>query len=514
MEEHDSSVSNLIYNLNRLRTQESYIIDSIQDFDLLLSSLHELDSMVEMEKLKDSIVKQIKFLLVNNSTIPTNNNNNEKGKMVNTTAFDGHMLHTVIYGPPGVGKTRVCTILVKIWFSLGIIKQPSKNMLNNTLYNDSEMYPGIVHPTNPNDDNFNKIHDHINTLISVNKIKSDVIERLQTVISDLKFQITLLDPDIQAIKTKLRKLKRLTSHISKPKSKEGNIYDKINQRPVVKNKSDITFEDIIEDVAEIETRLKDEATKYTPDEKVRFAIQIINLEQPKPSDAPVVIPKPVTSHSSSPTSFPTAESVVKIVSREDFVGGFLGQTALKTEKLLQESLGKVLFIDEAYSLVNDEKDSYGREALTILNRFMSEHPDELIVIFAGYREKMEQTIFHFQPGLKSRCTWMFEIDGYTEVGLSRIFRQQLHENKWRLEDNVKLENFFKRNIKEFPAFGRDTNRLVFYCKTCYTEYVFDHEVEHTKTITKDILKNALVYLRNNRIKDISETYIPPSHIYM
>jgi len=513
MEESGSSVSNLIHHLNRLREGKSYIIDSVQDFDLLISTLREIDLMVEMKELKDSIVKQIKFLLINNSTVPSSKIGE---KIVNSSVFDGHMLHTVIYGPPGVGKTRVCTILVKIWLALGIIKQPSVNKTDDneviTIF-PNETPPVNNHTKNTNED-YNKIHENIKTLISLNKIKSDVIEKLQTCISDLKSQIMLINPDIHVIKTKLRKLKRLHFDVvPKSKSKHDNIYDRVNSRPVPTTNT-VSIDDILLDLEDIEARLREESEKYIPDEKIDFVVQVINLEQPKLDLPPVIVNEPSVTKTESQPLPVSPDSLVKIVGRDDFVGGFLGQTALKTEKLLRESLGKVLFIDEAYSLVNDEKDSYGREALTVLNRFMSEHPDEIIVIFAGYRKMMEQTIFTFQPGLKSRCTWMFEIEGYTEVGLSKIFKQQLHQNKWKLSEDVKLVDFFKRNKDEFPAYGRDTNRLVFYCKTCYTEFVFDNESDHNKTITKEILKNALVYLRNNRIKDSSETNISHLNIYI
>src|SRR5690606_7589073 len=102
-----------------------------------------------------------------------------------------------------------------------------------------------------------------------------------------------------------------------------------------------------------------------------------------------------------------------ILSREGFVSMWVGETAPKTTNLLKENLGRAVFIDEAYSLINGERDSHGSEAVTALNRFMSEHPDEIVVIFGGYREKMRQTIFHVQPGLESRCTWIFDIAGYT-----------------------------------------------------------------------------------------------------
>lgn len=545
MEGAGSPVCNLIYNLNRLKTQESYIIYSIQDFDLLLTALHELDLMVEMDGLKDSIVKQIKFLLINNNTnseiditditdiqmmegiltdemfvddTDTSETNHTEINNIGitetntgTNGFDGHMLHTVMYGPPGVGKTRVCIILAKIWLALGILKQQPP---------PPQVFPTVIAPNNNGAGEINKMTEHI--LISINKIKSDAIETLQNVIYDLKGEIANICVGIQNMKADLWKLKRAI----KTNSKDGDtLYDKIN-RPSG-NKLD-TINHILSELNELEIKLM-AVSKYTPSERIKLVMQIIDLEQsdslnslvPPPPNYPLNVPpgfipiNPQNVHSNvPPVTFGSPESFVRIVGREDMVGGFLGQSALKTEKLLRESLGKVLFIDEAYALVNDERDSYGREALTVLNRFMSEHPEELIVIFAGYREMMEQTIFKVQPGLKSRCTWMFEIEGYSEKGLATIFEQQLRDAKWKLDNEIDLIPFFKKHSMDFPAYGRDTNRLVFYCKMCYTETIFDNELTNDKTITRDILKRALKYLQNNRIKDSGEQRLNDNPMYL
>ena len=88
----------------------------------------------------------------------------------------------------------------------------------------------------------------------------------------------------------------------------------------------------------------------------------------------------------TPTKVKDQEKFLQ-VDRSDFVGEYAGWTEAKTRTLLEESRGKVLFIDEAYNLVTDERDSFGKVALTALNKFMSENPDEIIVIFAGYHDR-------------------------------------------------------------------------------------------------------------------------------
>jgi hypothetical protein len=197
------------------------------------------------------------------------------------------------------------------------------------------------------------------------------------------------------------------------------------------------------------------------------------------------------------------DTPIKIVSRPDFVGQYVGHTCEKTQKLLTTTLeeGKVLFIDEAYTIVLDEKDSFGFEALNELNRFMSEHP-QLVVIFAGYKDKMEQTLFKYQPGFKRRCTWVFEISNYTGEMLMDIFKRQLGKDEWKFDgDSKDLTNFFTKKIKQFDAFGGDTIRLALYCKLKYSEIKFDFTVSDKlkyKTISMEIVLAAFeeMYVKN------------------
>jgi hypothetical protein len=75
---------------------------------------------------------------------------------------------------------------------------------------------------------------------------------------------------------------------------------------------------------------------------------------------------------------------VRIVQRADLVAEYVGQTAPKTRKVLDECLYGVLIIDEAYSLYNGERDTFGEECITVINQYMSEHAGEIIIILIGY----------------------------------------------------------------------------------------------------------------------------------
>ena len=120
------------------------------------------------------------------------------------------------------------------------------------------------------------------------------------------------------------------------------------------------------------------------------------------------------------------------VDRSGLVAGFVGQTALKTQEVIQKALGGVLFIDEAYALVDqDAPNDFGGEAIEVLLKGMEDHRDDLIVIVAGYTGPMERFI-HSNPGLESRFNKYFHFDDYDAGELLDIFRSLCKKNGYAL----------------------------------------------------------------------------------
>ncbi len=118
--------------------------------------------------------------------------------------------------------------------------------------------------------------------------------------------------------------------------------------------------------------------------------------------------------------------------RSGLVAQYAGQTAVKTNALCDSALGGVLFIDEAYSLVDTSgDDAYGREALQTLLKRMEDNRDRLVVILAGYPEQMEQMI-RTNPGLCSRINTRISFDDYSPADLGRIFESLCQRNDYRL----------------------------------------------------------------------------------
>ncbi len=120
------------------------------------------------------------------------------------------------------------------------------------------------------------------------------------------------------------------------------------------------------------------------------------------------------------------------VTRDDLVGQYIGHTAPKTKEVLKKAMGGVLFIDEAYYLYRPENErDYGQEAIEILLQVMENQRDDLVVIMAGYADRME-TFFRSNPGLSSRIAHHLEFPDYDAGELAEIAGRMLEQMQYRL----------------------------------------------------------------------------------
>ncbi|WP_164103121.1 AAA family ATPase [Candidatus Laterigemmans baculatus] len=117
--------------------------------------------------------------------------------------------------------------------------------------------------------------------------------------------------------------------------------------------------------------------------------------------------------------------------RSGLVAEYAGQTAVKTNQLIDSARDGVLFIDEAYSLVSGGDDAYGREAIQTLLKRMEDDRDRLVIILAGYPDEMDELI-RSNPGLSSRINSRLEFDDYEPADLGRIFELLCEANHYRL----------------------------------------------------------------------------------
>ena len=111
------------------------------------------------------------------------------------------------------------------------------------------------------------------------------------------------------------------------------------------------------------------------------------------------------------------------VDRSGLVAGYVGQTALKTQKVIEKAMGGVVFIDEAYALNGKSENDFGQEAIDTILKAMEDHRDDLVVIVAGYTELMDRFI-HSNPGLESRFNRFLMFEDYTPEQMVAIFKMQ------------------------------------------------------------------------------------------
>jgi len=194
----------------------------------------------------------------------------------------------------------------------------------------------------------------------------------------------------------------------------------------------------------------------------------------------------------------------KKVTRSDLIAGYLGQTALKTQEVIKEALGGVLFIDEAYSLGNSEKkDSFAKECIDTLCEALSDNKENLMVIIAGYEKELKDCFFSFNQGLASRFTWRFKTDDYSGEDLYNIFIKKVKDINWLIDDNSNISmDWFKKNKDYFKFYGRDIETLLSKCKISHSKRIFGRpESEKRKLVLKDLEKGFEIYLKNDDVKE-------------
>lgn len=213
------------------------------------------------------------------------------------------------------------------------------------------------------------------------------------------------------------------------------------------------------------------------------------------------------------------KNVFKKVTRSDMIAGYLGQTAIKTKTVIQDSLDGVLFIDEAYSLAPDSKDSndsYSKECLDTLCEALSNNKDNLMVIIAGYEDELNDTFFRVNKGLDSRFIWRFYTDSYTGDELSEIYRKKIDEQAWQINiSNDILSDWFKHRLSNFSYFGRDMELLLMYTKIAHSRRIYGRPKDEVRIITIDDLTEGQELFISNKKKqknNINSAYLHAMYV--
>ena len=142
------------------------------------------------------------------------------------------------------------------------------------------------------------------------------------------------------------------------------------------------------------------------------------------------------------------------VTRDDLVGQYIGHTAPKTKEVLKKAMGGVLFIDEAYYLYRPENErDYGQEAIEILLQVMEERRDDLVVVLAGYKDRMD-TFFRSNPGMASRVAHHIDFPDYGADELLQIARLMLQNMRYTLAPDAEdtMRDYIERRMRQ-PRFS-------------------------------------------------------------
>ena len=137
------------------------------------------------------------------------------------------------------------------------------------------------------------------------------------------------------------------------------------------------------------------------------------------------------------------------VTRDDLVGQYIGHTAPKTKDVIKRAMGGVLFIDEAYYLYRPENErDYGQESIEILLQVMENNRDDLVVILAGYKDRMDR-FFHSNPGMRSRIAHHIDFPDYTADELLAIAKLMLAQLNYRFseEADAAFADYIQRRMK-------------------------------------------------------------------
>jgi len=208
----------------------------------------------------------------------------------------------------------------------------------------------------------------------------------------------------------------------------------------------------------------------------------------------------------------------KVVKRSDLIGKYLGSTAVKTQGVIDEvkENGGVLFIDEAYSLGNDQqKDHFSSECINTLNQNLTEEKCNFICIIAGYRDELKSSFFAYNPGLERRFPFRFSIEPYTPEQLRQIYLRMVKKDGWRYEREEDIRNkFFEDNKQYFKYNGGDMETLFHFTKVVHARRVFCLPRDQKKCINRMDMERALeMFLRNDEVKNRGED-APMTHMYL
>lgn len=411
---------------------------------MLIKYLVKLDGIIGNHSIKKSVAEQICSILKQDR-------------------IQGINMNTIIYGPSGVGKTTICVYLAKIWYAMGCLQGQRVDEITNQHRETKKTgdFTGDMGSSSVN--GLTEAVLWVTILFLLYVILSGIIPPIYNLLGAKWFFITL------GILFFIVLVSWGVSSISNNNQK--NYYYKRNN--IVKNNSD-----------EKQEKNENKVEENKKCENKSNSKNIISLDDIDDIED---------------------EAVIKITGRVDYLSGFVGQTAMKCKNVLLSCRGKVLFIDEAYSLLNSPTDPFGLEALNTINQMIGEMKGEITVIMAGYKRDMEE-LYTANQGLKRRFNSIMRCQKYTGEELADIFELQLAKEGYIMKEPKITKAFIACNKHLFKCFGGDTEILSGYSITKENLYNLQREIENGKYVDKKLIsfeavKEALEDFKNKRGED-------------
>jgi len=366
------------------------------------------------------------------------------------TPSNREKLHTLIYGPPGTGKTHMGRLLAEFWTVSGCLKPKKEEP--PSLFSGGKIPPLLFFIANDFVSDNSK-NAQVTLINQIRKKCNSVI----TNENDKKY----VGNKLQKLKTLLRKDGDSKSESKSDKS-ESNTLASFLSLPPKSNKLITHDEDTNESI-------------LTPKE-------FNNMDIDKDEKVPVNF---------------------AVLTRGDLIGQYAGHTTDRVRKIFDKYDGGALLLDEVYELCSSEDDKFGREIITEIISYMTNYPDRIVFIFAGYKDQINNTIMKIQPGLARRFNWKIDVVPPSHDKMFEILKLQLANHKLTLSSDINehVLNTIEKNILYFPNYGGDTERLSDMIKDIQESELWNNV--HNENLTKDEL---LVHAKTVNLKTFDKAY--------
>jgi hypothetical protein len=407
------------------------------DIRRIVNPLKKLQAMVGMSTVKETIVGHVLFFL----------------QGMHEGSDD--MLHTVIQGPPGVGKTMLGGVLAEIYHELGIIKKSSMPSVQQKQDSESDsdeekgcgggLQPGLF----------------------------ILLARGGGIRGGRRNQdpLAVRGPSTKRRDSRKRYYKTETETEPESSDDEGDEDEEGEE-----DEGELDSDDPSETNSRTDSQMTENLAPKTP--------------PPPPPPPPPPAPKPPP---------------FRIVRRSDLIGKYLGHTAALTQRVINSCLGGVMFIDEAYSLGNAEgRDSFSKECIDTINQNLSEKKGELLVIIAGYKDDLDTCFFAHNPGLHRRFPFVYSIEPYSPDELVEILCRKVNDLGlgWQLpgDERPAVVRLFERHHAQgtFTNHAGDVETLLFTARVEHAKRVFCKKESEKKVLRLSDIDRALKILAESK----------------